>query len=109
MNPTPATVTQAVPAAPAPTSSRKYRPAIWARLAITMTSAAMSPQPPIQPARGPNARAVQVNVVPQSGSALFSSRNAYAMQSIGRNDTISVPGVCMPTTATIRPSVAAML
>ena len=54
----------------------KYRPAICARLAITMTSAAMIPQPPIQPARGPNARAVQVKVVPQSGSALFSSRNA---------------------------------
>src|SRR6266481_5491994 len=31
------------------------------------------------------------------------------MQSIGRNDTISVPGLCTPTTATIRPSVAAML
>src|SRR5437763_15218731 len=31
------------------------------------------------------------------------------MQSIGRKDTISVPGLCTPTTATIRPSVAAML
>src|SRR5258708_33798741 len=31
------------------------------------------------------------------------------MQSIGRNETISVPGLCTPTTATIRPSVAAML
>ena len=31
------------------------------------------------------------------------------MHSIGRNDTISVPGLCTPTTATIRPSVAAML
>src|ERR1700746_3793671 len=31
------------------------------------------------------------------------------MQSIGRNDTISVPGLCTPTIATIRPSVAAML
>src|SRR5690242_20142418 len=31
------------------------------------------------------------------------------MQSIGRKDTISVPGLCNPTTATIRPSVAAML
>ena len=109
MNATPTTVTQTVPADPAPTSSRKYRPAIWARLAITMMSAAMIPQPPIQPVRGPNARAVQVNVVPQSGSALFSSRNATAMHSIGRNDTMSVPGLCTPTTATIRPSVAAML
>ena len=76
MNATPTTVTQAAPAEPAPTSSRKYRPAIWDRLAITMMSAAMSPQPPIQPARGPKARAVQVKVVPQSGSTLFSSRNA---------------------------------
>ena len=76
MNVTPATVTQMVPAPCAPISCRKYRPAICARLAITITSAAMIPQPPIQPARGPNARAVQVNVVPQSGSALFSSRNA---------------------------------
>ena len=31
------------------------------------------------------------------------------MHSIGRNDTISVPGLCTPTTATIRPRVAAML
>src|SRR5436190_7666967 len=31
------------------------------------------------------------------------------MHSIGRNDTISVPGLCTPTTATISPSVAAML
>ena len=38
-----------------------------------MMSAAMMPQPPIQPVRVPNARAAQVNVVPQSGSALFSS------------------------------------
>ena len=38
-----------------------------------MTSAAMMPQPPIQPIRVPKARAAQVNVVPQSGSALLSS------------------------------------
>ena len=31
------------------------------------------------------------------------------MHSIGRNDTTSVPGLCTPTTATMRPSVAAML
>jgi hypothetical protein len=111
MKATPVTVTQAVlaAAASAPTTIRAYRPAIWDRLAITMTSAAMIPQPPIQPVRGPNARAAQVKVMPQSGSALFSSRNAYAMQSIGRNDTMSVPGLCTPTTATMRPSVAAML
>ena len=56
-----------------PTKVNEYEPAIWARLAITMTSAAMMPQPPIQPTSGPNARLAQVNVVPQSGSALFSS------------------------------------
>src|SRR5580700_4761423 len=31
------------------------------------------------------------------------------MHSIGRNETMSVPGLCTPTTATMRPSVAAML
>ena len=40
---------------------------------MTMTSAAMMPQPPIQPTSGPNARDAQVKVVPQSGSALLSS------------------------------------
>ncbi len=38
-----------------------------------MTSAAMMPQPPIQPIRVPKALAAQVKVVPQSGIALFSS------------------------------------
>ena len=51
-------------------NSRKvYLPAIWARVAITMTSVKMIAQPPIQPICGPNARVVHVNVVPQSGSA----------------------------------------
>src|SRR5580692_6859368 len=50
-----------------------YWPATWARLAMTSTSAAMIAQPPAQPDLGPNARVAQVNVVPQSGSALFSS------------------------------------
>jgi hypothetical protein len=40
---------------------------------MTRTSAAMIPQPPAHPVLGPNARVAQVNVVPQSGSALFSS------------------------------------
>ena len=40
---------------------------------MTRTSATMIPQPPAQPVFGPNARVAQVNVVPQSGSALFSS------------------------------------
>ncbi len=38
-----------------------------------MMSAMMMPQPPNHPVRVPNARAAQVNVVPQSGSALLSS------------------------------------
>ena len=40
---------------------------------MTRTSAATMPQPPNQPLFGPNARVAHVNVVPQSGSALFSS------------------------------------
>ena len=56
-----------------PKSENVYDPAICARFAMTITSATMIPQPPIQPAFGPKARAAQVKVVPQSGSALFSS------------------------------------
>ena len=55
-----------------PKSWKVYEPAICDRFAMTMTSAAMMPQPPIQPTLGPKARVAQVNVVPQSGSALFS-------------------------------------
>ncbi len=40
---------------------------------MTRTSAATIAQPPAQPVFGPNARVAQVNVVPQSGSALFIS------------------------------------
>ncbi len=57
----------------APNSRNTYWPATWARLAMTRMSAAMMAQPPAQPVFGPNAREAQVNVVPQSGSALFSS------------------------------------
>ena len=57
----------------APKRRNTYCPAIWARLAITKMSAATIPQPPHQPVFGPKARAPQVNVVPQSGSALFSA------------------------------------
>ena len=39
-----------------------------------MMVAAISPQPPIQPTQGPKAREAQVNDVPESGMALFSSR-----------------------------------
>ena len=55
----------------APKRRKTYWPAIWARLAITRMSAATIPQPPHHPVLGPKARAPQVNVVPQSGSALF--------------------------------------
>ena len=45
----------------------------------------MIPQPPIQPVAGPNARAAQVNVVPQSGSAWFMYLKASAIRYIGTN------------------------
>lgn len=45
-----------------------------ARLDSTRTVAATSPQPPIQPSQGPNALVAHVNVVPESGIAVFSSR-----------------------------------
>ena len=54
-------------------SRNTYWPATWARLAMTSTSAATMAQPPAQPVFGPKALVAQVNVVPQSGSALFSS------------------------------------
>ena len=57
----------------APTSRNTYWPATCARLAMTSRSAATMPQPPAQPVFGPNALVAQVNVVPQSGSALFIS------------------------------------
>jgi len=57
----------------APNSRKQYWLATWARLAMTSTSAATMAQPPAQPIPGRNARVAQVNVVPQSGSALFSS------------------------------------
>ena len=73
MNSTPRVVTAKVfSARPSALISRKeYLPAIWARLAITMMSATMIAQPPIQPAHGPIARVTHANVVPQSGSARF--------------------------------------
>ena len=55
------------------TRKKTYCPATWARLAMTRMSAATMAQPPAQPVFGPNARVAQVNVVPQSGSALFIS------------------------------------
>ncbi len=54
-------------------SRKMYCPATWARLAMTRTSAATMAQPPAQPQLGLKALVAHVNVVPQSGSALFSS------------------------------------
>src|SRR5450759_35208 len=54
-----------------PNSRKKYCPATWARLAITIASAAMMTQPVMKPVWGPKARVTQLKEVPQSGSALF--------------------------------------
>src|SRR2546421_11473957 len=56
-----------------PNRSNVYCPAIWARLAITMTSAATMTQPVSQPVCRPNVRATQVKLVPQSGSTSLSA------------------------------------
>jgi hypothetical protein len=72
-------------------------------------SAATIAQPPAQPVRGPNARAAQVNVVPQSGSALFSSLYPIDVSSIGTKASSATIGAPVPTTATMNPSVAARL
>ena len=48
-----------------------YVDAITESDAITITSATKIAQPLIQPTHGPNARVVQANVVPASGSALL--------------------------------------
>src|SRR3954470_10325350 len=68
---TPTSVTASVESAALcqPTSRNEYRPAICARLAMTMTSQTTTAQPPIQPTDGPSARVAHENVVPQSGSA----------------------------------------
>jgi hypothetical protein len=61
------------PMPPALNRKNTYWLATWARLDMTRMSAATIAQPPAQPDFGPNALLTQVNVVPQSGSALFSS------------------------------------
>ena len=69
--PTAVTATVLAAALSQPKSRNEYRPAICARFAMTMTSATMIAQPPIQPHHGPIAFVTQANVVPQSGSARF--------------------------------------
>ena len=93
----------------APNSRKTYCPATCARLAMTRMSAATIAQPPAQPVRGPNALAAQVNVVPQSGSALFSSLYPIDVSSIGMKASSATTGAPRPTTTTINPSVAARL
>src|SRR3954471_13194091 len=68
---TPITVTAKVDGSSTPNRRNEYRPAIWARFAMTMMSATTIAQPETQPAPGPNARVTHENVVPASGSALF--------------------------------------
>src|SRR5215472_15034970 len=86
-----------------------YWLATWARLAITMMSAATIAQPPHQPVLGPNALVAHVNVVPQSGSALFISEYPIEVSSIGMNARIATIGDWSPTARTTNTSVAAML
>ena len=94
----------------APTSRNTYCPAICAYEAIARKSAAIVPYPPAnQPTRGPNARAAQVKLVPQSGSAVFMCFVAHALISIGMNASTTSSGVCSPTAATTTPIVAARL
>lgn len=70
-----------------------------------MIVAITSPQPHIHPRRGPKAFTVQVNEVPQSGTALLSSRYAKATSSIGRNPARNTAGICTPTSPAVDPRV----
>src|SRR6201987_5503763 len=110
---TPASSTQplvALPRMPGALNRKKtYWPATWARLAMTSTSAATMAQPPAQPVFGPNARVAHVNVVPQSGSALFSSLYPIDVSSIGMNASTATAGDWSATAPTTNTSVAAML
>src|SRR5262245_21929936 len=84
-------------------------PAVSARFAITMTSAATITQPVIQPRCLPNARATQVKLVPQSGSTSLSARYAYEMNSMGTNASSKMIGALVPTSCATKPSVAERL
>ena len=65
--------------------------------------AASRPHPPIHPTHGPKALEDQVNVVPESGMALFSCRYPTATRSIGMNPTRKMAGRCVPTAAAVGP------
>src|SRR5580692_5025121 len=88
---------------------KRYWPATWARLPMTRRSAATVAQPPAQPTDGPNALVPQMKVVPQSGSALFSSLKPIEHSSIGTNASTATSGAFSPTAATTKNSVAARL
>src|SRR5215467_1466318 len=90
-------------------SKNTYWPATCARLAMTSTSAATMAHPPAQPVLGPNARVAHVNVVPQSGSALFSSLYPIEVSSIGTKARTDTAGACSATAPTTNTRVAAML
>src|SRR6266568_4108174 len=98
-----------VPMPLAPNSRNTYWLATWARLAMTRTSATTMAQPPNQPVFGPNARVAHVNVVPQSGSALFSSLYPIDVSSIGTNASTATAGAWRATAPTTNTRVAAML
>ena len=94
----------------APKSRNRYSLATCARLAMTRMSATTIPQPPHHPVFGPKARVPHVNVVPQSGSALFNALYPYEMNSMGTKAMIVMIGACNPLMAmTTKPSVAARL
>ncbi len=76
---------------------------------MTRMSAATVAQPPAQPSAGPKARVPQMKVVPQSGSALFSSLKPIEHSSIGTNASTATSGDFSPTAATTKNSVAARL
>ncbi|MGX1504271.1 UNVERIFIED_CONTAM: hypothetical protein RKD43_002896 [Streptomyces graminofaciens] len=88
-----------------PAVSQKKDVATPARLDRTTTVATSSPQPHIQPILGPKAFTDQVKEVPQSGTALFSSRYANATSSIGRKPARKMAGIWSPTSPTVGPSV----
>jgi hypothetical protein len=64
---------------------------------MTRMSAARMPQPPSHPVFGPKAFVAQVNVVPQSGSRLFSSLYPIETSRIGTNARIDTITDWVPT------------
>jgi len=63
-----------------------------ARFDNTRTVEISRPQPPSQPSHGPKAFVHQVNVVPESGMALLSSRYPIATSTIGMKPAKKIAG-----------------